>query len=89
MNFNRRVKDLTEVFDEKYKANKNNHDRIIQERKDFNYKMFGIRDKEDLRKEIRESNSISSKVNNLNQKINAAKGANNIEKMNNIRNNFR
>ena len=51
--------------------------------------MFGIRDKEDIRREMREANSVSSKVNNLNQKMEAAKAMNNIGKMNNMRNNFR
>ena len=43
--------------------------------------MFGIKDKNIIKKEIREANSVRGQVNNLNQKIDAMKRFN--------RNNFR
>ena len=88
MNFQRN-NDLTNVFDQRWNANHGNNEKVQQAKKDFNYKMFGIRDKEDIRREMREANSVSSKVNNLNQKVDAVKAMNNIGKMNNMRNNFR
>ena len=88
MNFQRN-NDLTNVFDQRWNANHGNNEKVQQAKKDFNYKMFGIRDKEDIRREMREANSVSSKVNNLNQKMDAAKAMNHIGKMNDMRNNFR
>lgn len=88
MNFQRN-NDLTNVFNQRWNANHGNNEKVQQAKKDFNYKMFGIRDKEDIRREMREANSVSSKVNNLNQKMDAVKAMNNIGKMNNMRNNFR
>ena len=39
-----RQKDLNKVFDERWKANKVDNDKIRQSRKEFNLKMYGIRD---------------------------------------------
>lgn len=99
----KRNNDLTEVFDQKYKANHGNNERVQQEIKDFNRKIFGIKDKEDIRKEMRKSNSVEGQVNSLNQRmncmnprmgnvnnINGQHGMNNMQRMNNnMRNNFR
>ena len=70
MNF-KRNNDLSEVFDQKYKANHGNNEIVNQNKKNFDLKMFGIRDKEDIRKELRKANSVQSQVNNLNQRMNA------------------
>lgn len=83
MNF-KRNNDLTEVFDQKWNANHGNNEIVQQKKKDFNFKMFGIKDKADARKEMREANSVNSKVNNLNQRMNTMK---NMNRFNN--NNFR
>lgn len=88
MDFNKRNKDLTEVFDEKYKANHGNYERIEQEKSGFNYKMFGIKDKKDLRREILTSHSVASQVSNLNAKINQANNICNKQKLNNIKDRF-
>ena len=76
-----RQKDLNKVFDERWHANRVDNDKIRQARKDFNFKMYGIRDKEDVRKELRESNTVNAKVERLNQKMEGIKNLN--------RNNFR
>lgn len=83
MNF-KRNNDLTEVFDQKWNANHGNNEIVQQKKKDFNLKMFGIRDKNDVKKEMREANSVNGRVNNLNQKMSAM---NNMNRFNN--NNFR
>ena len=77
-NFNRN-KDLTQVFDERWKANQNNKD-FAQARKDFNFKMYGIRDKEEVRKEMREFNSVASQVDRLNQRMSSLNNMNNNSK---------
>ena len=70
MDYNKRNKDLTEVFEQRYQANKyDNIKKAKQEQNVFTFRMFGIKDKDTSRKELRESYSIESKVNNLNNKI--------------------
>ena len=85
---NKRVEDLTKVFDKRYSANNGNYEKVSQAKKDFNYRMFGIRDKEDKRQELREANSPQGQVNRLNERIGNAKSINNINRMNNIRGRF-
>ncbi len=80
-NFNNRNRDLSQVFDQRWKANKSNDKKIKEERKEFNFKMYGIRDKEDVRKELRQANTVDAKVERLNQKMAG------LSKLN--RNNFR
>lgn len=88
MNF-KRNNDLSEVFEQKYRANHGNNEIISQKKKDFDLKMFGIRDKEDIRKEMREANSVQSQVNNLNQRMNALNpNMSNVNTNNSINNNF-
>lgn len=75
----RRDNDLEEVFNQRYKANYGNNEKVQENIKDFNRKMFGIRDKADIRREIREANSVNSHVEHLNQKMN---GLNKINRNN-------
>lgn len=77
MNNYNRNKDLTQVFDEKWRANYRNNEKVQEAKKEFNKRVFGIRDKEDVRKEIREFNSVSSQVDRLNQRINTIFKGNN------------
>lgn len=70
-NFNRN-KDVTQVFDERWRANYGKNEKISQTKEDFNKRMFGIRDKEEIRKEMREYNSVESQVERLNQKMNSS-----------------
>lgn len=67
-NFNQN-KDLTQVFDERWKANYRKNEEVSQAKKDFNRRMFGMKDKEDVRKEMREYNSVASQVDRLNQRM--------------------
>ena len=73
--FFNRTDDLENIakkrLDAQYGANKN-----VQEMKahdtEFNKRMFGLRDKDDYRKELREANTPQAKVDNLRQKMNNA-----------------
>ena len=80
MNFQKN-EDLTCVFDKRWRANHGNNEKVQEAKDNFNFKMFGIKDKNIIKKEIREANSVRGQVNNLNQKIDAMKRFN--------RNNFR
>ena len=68
-NFNNRNNDISKVFDQRWQANKIDYKKIKEHQKDFNLKMYGIKDKEEIRKEMREANSVNAKVERLNQKM--------------------
>ncbi len=72
-----RQEDLTKIFDRKYHANHDVNGMVQQRKKDFNEKFFGIRDKEDVRRELREANSVEGHVNNLKEKISSMNNMNN------------
>ena len=42
---------------------------VQQRKKEFNEKFFGIRDKDEIKKELRDANSVDGQVNNLKQRI--------------------
>ena len=63
-----RSEDLTKVFDRKYHANHDVNEKVQQQKKDFNEKFFGIRDREEIRKDVLRTNSVSGQVDNLRQK---------------------
>ena len=69
MNNYNRNKDLTEVFNEKWNANYKTSENIINKKKEFDRKMFNIKEKEEIRKEMREFNHPNSQVDRLNKKI--------------------
>ena len=64
-----RSEDLTKIFDRKYHANHDVNGSVQQRKKEFNEKFFGIRDKEEIRKEMREANSVEGQVNNLKERM--------------------
>ncbi|MBR3161949.1 MAG: hypothetical protein IKF19_04390 [Bacilli bacterium] len=74
-----RTDDLTKIFDRKYHANHDVNGDVQQRKKEFNEKFFGIRDKEDIRRELREANSVNGKVENLKNKISGMQ-SNNFDK---------
>lgn len=82
-NFNRRGIDTSKVFDEVYNINKRdeiNKKNYIKS-SDFRSKMFNL---DKFKKQDSNSNSVESRVNNLNQKINSNKSINNTLKYNNF-----
>ncbi len=75
-NFNRnnlnsfnRNRDVDQVFNDKWNANYKTSENISNKIKDFNKKMFNIKDQEEIRKEMREANTVEAKVDNLNKKM--------------------
>jgi hypothetical protein len=74
MNF-KRNNDLQEIFDQKYEVNYNANNNVRQEKErqdNFNKRMFGMYNKQDFRKELRNANTPTSQVNNLKQRMDAA-----------------
>lgn len=91
MEFNKRVQDLSQVFDSRWKTNNNYQERkqFFDERKEHFKKMYNIHDKEDRRQEILKANSVSGQVNRLSEKMQAADASQRFMKMNEFRNNFK
>lgn len=89
----RKNNDLGEVFDQRYKANHGNNERVQKEIHDFNKRMFNIHDRDDYRKEMLKSNSVSGQVNALNERMNCMNprmgNVNRININSSRRNNFR
>ena len=76
-NLNNRIdRDLTKVFDRKWQANYKTSEKISNNMKEFNKKMFNIKDKDEIRKEMREANTVNSQVDRLNKKMDGLKNNN-------------
>ena len=91
MDFNKRVQDVSQVFDRQWSVNRN-----TQEKKAFfdNRKVqcLGIDSKTQVknrRQEILRANSVSGQINRLNEKMQAMDASQRLAKMNDFKNNFR
>ena len=91
MEFNKRVQDLTQVFDRTWNTNRNNQERkeFLEHRKDYFKEMHNISDKTKPRKEILQANSVNGRVQNLNERMNHMNGSQRMSRMNDFKNNFR
>lgn len=87
-NFNSRVQDLTQVFDNKWQANHGNNEKIQKEKDDFNWKMYGIKSEKERKKEAREKNTVDYKVEKLSEQVNFATQSQHNMQMNKYKNNF-
>ena len=91
MEFNKRVKHASQVFDSQWKVNNNYKERqeFLNQRQEHFNKMYNIKDKQDMRKEILNANSVNGRVESLNQNLRAASESQRLNRMNNFKNNFR
>lgn len=91
MEFNKRVRDVNQVFDSQWNVNHNYAEKkkFFDGRKAHFNKMYDIQEKVDRRKEILQSNSVDGKIQSLNEKMNAASANERLARRNDFRNNFR
>lgn len=91
MEINKRLQDVSQVFDSRWNVNHNYKERteFLDSRKAHFKKMYKIQDKNVQRQEILRANSIEGKLENLNQKMSAVNSNNRVAKMNDFKNNFR
>lgn len=77
MNFQRKTPDIEQVFNQRWQANNYRlngiKDKIQNEKNTFN-RINNIKPKEEIRKEVLETNSINGRLKRLNESIAAAKG---------------
>lgn len=88
MENNKRLQDLTQVFDSRWNADKGRKE-FLDERKEHMKRMFNIQDKQDYRKEILRANSVNGRIENLNDKMGAANNMQRMDRLNNFKNNFK
>lgn len=91
MDFNKRVKDVSQVFDSQWNTTHNYQERkaFLDGRKEHLKNMYEVSQKADYRKEILRANSVEGKVQNLNEKMNAVNANQRLARQNEFRNNFR
>ena len=91
MDVNRRVQDLTQVFDRNWNVNRNNSQRqeFLDNRKEHLKKMYNIQDKNEVNKEILRSHSVNGQVQNLNERMQAMNQGQRMARLNDFKNNFR
>lgn len=91
MDINKRVQDISQVFDRNWNVNKNNQARkeFLDGRKEHFNKMYNIQDKNTRRQEILKTNSVNGQVQNLNERMQAMTNGQRITRMNDFKNNFR
>lgn len=88
---NKRVQDISQVFDRNWQVNRNNSKRqeFLSGRREHFNRMFNIRDKADMRQEVMRANSVEGQVSNLNERMNATVNGQNRMRMNDLKNNFK
>ena len=91
MEFQKRTKDVSQVFDSQWNINHN-----YQERKEFHNarkehfnRMFQIQERGERREEILRANSVEGRVQNLNEKMRSADANERLARRNDFKNNFR
>lgn len=91
MEFNKRVQDISQVFDRNWNVNNNNQSRkeFLDSRKEHFKKMYNIHDREDRRQEMLKANSVNGQVKNLNERMHAMNSSMNRMRMNEFKNNFK
>lgn len=91
MEFNKRVQDLSQVFDRTWNVNRNNQQRkeFLEHRRDYFNKMHNIPDKNEQRREILQANSVNGRVQNLNERMNNMNSGQRIARMNDLKNGFK
>lgn len=91
MEVNRRVQDVSQVFDRNWNLNNNNKTRkeFLDGRKEHFKRMYNIKDKAERRQEILRANSVNGQVESLNNRMQAMKQGQSRIRMNDFKNNFR
>ena len=91
MEVNKRIQDVSQVFDRNWNLNNNNTTRkeFLDSRKEHFKRMYNIRDKEERRQEILRANSVNGQVESLNNRMQAMNQRQNRVRMNDFKNNFR
>lgn len=90
-NFNRRNIDTSQIFDEKYKVNQRReiNEKNRQREKSFKNRLYGTDNMQILKEKNIKENTVTSKVEALNQKINANNAMYKNSAMNDLKDRFK
>ena len=91
MEVNKRVQDLSQVFDRTWNTNRNNVERkeFLANRRDYFNQMHNIPDKNAQRQEILRANSVNGQVQSLNERMSHMNSGQRMARMNDFRNGFK
>lgn len=96
MDIKKRGQDLTEIFDSRWQVNHDYQGRkeFLDSRKDHLKRMYDVQDRNNVqmnarRQEILRANSVNGRVENLNQRMDAANTSQRMARLNDFKNNFR
>ena len=88
MEINKRIEDVSQVFDKTWKLNRDNSTRkeFLDGRKEHLKKLYNVSDKKDvMREELLRANSVNGRVENLNNRMQAVNDSQRIIKINNFK----
>lgn len=90
-NYNRRNIDTSQIFGETYKVQQRReiNESNNLEKSNFQKKILGINNMNELKKNFIKENSVSNKVNRLNQRINSNQEMNRANNLNNFLGKFK
>ena len=90
-NFNRRNIDTSQIFDEKYKVNQRReiNEKNRQRETSFKNRLYDVDNMQILKEKNIKENTVTSKVEALNQKINANNAMYKNSAMNNLKDRFK
>lgn len=90
-NFNRRNIDTSQIFDEKYKVNQRReiNEKNRQREISFKSRLYDVDNMQILKERNIKENTVTSKVETLNQKINANNAMYKNSAMNNLKDRFK
>lgn len=91
MEIQKRVKDVSQVFDSQWNVNHNYQEvkKFHDNRREHFNRMYDIQEMEEHKKEILRANSVNGKLETLNQKIDAMTANERLQRRNEFKNNFR
>ena len=90
-NFNRRNIDTSQIFDEKYRGNQRReiNEKNRQREASIKSRLYGTDNVQIVKERSIKENTVTSKVEALNQKINANNAMHNNSAMNNLKDRFK
>lgn len=91
MEFQKRVKDVSQVFDSQWNVNHNYQEvkKFHDNRRAHFNQIYNIQEREERKKEILRINSVDGKLEALNEKMSAADANERLQRRNDFKNNFR
>lgn len=91
MEIQKRVQDASQIFDRRWQVNNNYKEKqeFFNARQQHFNKMYNIKDRNEKKQEILRANSVEGQIASLNQRMQAVSSGEQINRLNQLKNNFR